>query len=55
MQFERSCSYSLNLNHCKMAWFAHLPYIIYDFSQFSQIWGKVCGGKGVSVQPYNHP
>ena len=30
-------------------------YIIYDFSQLSQIWGKLCGGNGVSVLPYAHP
>ncbi len=30
-------------------------YIIYDFSQLSQIWGNLCGGNGVSVLPYGHP
>jgi len=30
-------------------------YIIQDFSQLSQIWVYVCGGKGVSVLPYPHP
>jgi len=30
-------------------------YIIYDFSQLSQIWGKLCGGNGVSVLPYAQP
>jgi len=29
-------------------------YIIYDFSQLSQIWGYVCGGNSVSVLPYAH-
>ena len=51
MQFERFQS----LNHGTVAWFVHLPYIIYDFSQFSQIWGNICGGDNVSVQPYAHP
>jgi len=30
-------------------------YIIYDFSQLSQIWGYLCGGNSVSVLPYPHP
>jgi hypothetical protein len=30
-------------------------YIIYDFSQLSQILGYVCGGKGMNVLPYAHP
>ncbi len=30
-------------------------YIIYDFSQLSQIWGYLCGSNGVSVLPYAHP
>jgi hypothetical protein len=28
---------------------------MYDFSQLSQIWGYVCGGKGINVLPYAHP
>jgi len=30
-------------------------YIIYDFSQHSQIWGYLCGGNGMNVLPYPHP
>jgi len=30
-------------------------YIIYDFSQLSQIWGYLCGGNGMNVLPYAHP
>jgi hypothetical protein len=30
-------------------------YIIYDFSQLSQIWGNLCGGNGMNVLPYAHP
>ena len=29
--------------------------IIYNFSKLSQIWGNLCGGKGVSVLPYLDP
>jgi len=29
-------------------------YIIYDFSQLSQISGYLCSGNGVSVLPYAH-
>jgi hypothetical protein len=30
-------------------------YIIYYFSQLSQIWGNLCGGNGMNVLPYAHP
>jgi len=30
-------------------------YIIYDFSQLSQIVGYLCGGNGMNVLPYAHP
>ncbi len=30
-------------------------YIIYDFSQLSQVWGNLCGGNGMNVLPYAHP
>jgi hypothetical protein len=29
--------------------------IIYDFSQLSQIWGKLCGGNGMNVLSHPHP
>jgi len=39
-----------------IAYWEHFhTYIIYDFSQLSQIWGYLCGGNGVSVLPYPHP
>jgi hypothetical protein len=30
-------------------------HITLAFSQVSQIWGNICGGKSASVQPYDHP
>ena len=36
-------------------WDSFYTYIILDFSQFSQIWGYLCGGNGVSVLRYAHP
>ncbi len=33
----------------------HTYIVIYDFSNFVQIWGNHCGGNGVSVMPYAHP
>jgi hypothetical protein len=30
-------------------------YIIYDFRELSQIWGNLCGGKGMILLPYAHP
>jgi len=59
MQFERFYS----LNH-RAYWDHFYTYIIYDFSQLSQIWGNLCGGNGVSdlcggngvsVLSYAHP
>ena len=46
MQFERFYS----LNYSVVGMFSH--FIMYDFSQLSQIWGYVCGGKGMNVLPY---
>ena len=33
-------------------WDSFHIYIIYDFSQLSQIWGYVCGSIGMNVLPY---
>ncbi len=30
-------------------------YIIWDFSQLSQIWGYLCGGNGMNLLSYAHP
>jgi len=30
-------------------------YMVYDFSQLSQIWGNLSRDNGVSVLPYAHP
>jgi len=49
MQFERFYS----LNDSVVGYFH--TYIIYEFSQLSQIWGNVCGGNGMNVLPYAHP
>ena len=50
MQFERFYC----LNNSVVGQFFYI-YIIYDFSQLSQIWGNVCGGNGMNVLPYSHP
>jgi hypothetical protein len=36
-------------------WDSFHIYIIYDFSQLSQIWGYVWCGNGMNVLPYAHP
>jgi hypothetical protein len=46
LQFERF----YRLNHVLVH-----TYITQDSDQLSQIWGKVCGGNGVSVRPHAHP
>ena len=39
-----------------IAWWDHFhTFIIYDFSQLSQIWGYVGGGNGMNVLSYIHP
>ena len=49
MQFERFYS----LNDSVVGSFPH--FIIYDFSQLSQIWGNLCGGNVINVLSYAHP
>jgi hypothetical protein len=49
MQFERFNS----LNDSVVGSFPHLHH--QGFQQFSQIWGNLCGGNGMSVLPYPHP
>jgi hypothetical protein len=52
MQFERF----YNLNHNIVAWFAHLQHLGPRLkANPKQCVEKVCGGNGVSVQPYVHP
>ncbi len=36
-------------------WDSFHIYIIYDFSQLSQIWVYVCGGNGMNLLSYAHP
>jgi hypothetical protein len=50
MQFKR---WFYSLNDSVVGLFSH--FIMYDFSQLSQIWGYVCGGNGMNVLPYAHP
>ena len=49
MQFERFYS----LNHGIVAWFAHLHHL--EFQPIFTNLVILCGGTGVSVQPYAHP
>jgi hypothetical protein len=49
MQFERFDSSTIAY------WHIFDIYIIYVFSQLSQIWGYVCGGNGMNVLSYAHP
>ncbi len=49
MQFERFYSHKDSV----VGSFPH--YIIYDFSQLSQIWRYVCSGNGMNVLPYAYP
>ena len=55
--YDIDVGYSLKGSTASMiAYWDHLhTYIIYDFSQLSQIWGNLCGGNGVSVLPYARP
>ena len=49
MQFERCYS----INHGLVAWFAHLHHL--GFQSILTNLVILCGGNGVSVQPYAHP
>jgi len=49
------CILKSSTGSIKVWWDQFHTYIIYDFSQLSQIWGYLCGGNGMSVLPYAHP
>ena len=42
------------LNQRVVSWFIQVHHLSFN-QELSQIWGNVCGGNGVSVQPYAHP
>ncbi len=55
---DMGCSLKGSTASTVVYWDSFHIYIIYDFSQLSQIWGYVCGGNGMNlmnVLPYAHP
>ena len=42
------------LNQRVVSWFIQVHHLSFN-QELSQIWGNVCGGNSVSVQPYAHP
>ena len=51
---DMGCSLKGSTSSLIAYWDYFHTYIIYDFSELSQIRGNLCGGNGVSVLPYPH-
>jgi hypothetical protein len=52
---DMGCSLKGSTASTIVYWDHFHTYIIYDFSQLSQIWGYVCSGNSMNVLPYAHP